>query len=63
MVFFVVPLIPKITVAVSTWPWGVTLPEVSKMTEANQTMPILIPEAEGEGFETAGQRYGRHGLK
>jgi hypothetical protein len=33
------------------------------MTKANQTMPLLVPEAEGEGFEAAKQRYGRHGLK
>ena len=51
------------TAAESSWLWGVTLTEISKMTEANQTMPLLVPEAEGEGFKAAEQRYGRHSLK
>lgn len=33
------------------------------MTETNQAMLFLIPEAEGQGFEAAEQGYGRHGLK
>jgi hypothetical protein len=26
-------------------------PEISKMAETNQPVPLLIPEPEGEGFE------------
>jgi hypothetical protein len=33
------------------------------MAETNQPVPLLIPEPEGEGFETGEQRDGRHGLK
>jgi hypothetical protein len=38
-------------------------PEISKMAETNQPVPLLIPEPEDEGFEAAEQRDGRHGLK
>ena len=33
------------------------------MAETNQTVPLFIQEAEGEGFEAGEQRDGRHGLK
>ena len=33
------------------------------MTETNQTMLFLIPEAESQGFEAAEQGNGWHGLK
>jgi hypothetical protein len=44
-------------------PWGVSLPEISKMAETNQPVTLLIPEPEGEGFEAGEQRDGRHALE
>ncbi len=38
-------------------------PDISKMAETNQPVPLLIPEPEGEGFEAGEERDGRHGLK
>ena len=38
-------------------------PEISKMAETNQPVPLLIPDPEGDGFEAGEQRDGRHGLK
>jgi hypothetical protein len=38
-------------------------PEISKMAETNQPVPLLIPEPEGEEFLTGEERVGRHGLK
>jgi hypothetical protein len=43
--------------------WGVTLPEICKMSETHQTVTLFILEAEGGGFEAGEQRDGRHGLK
>ena len=44
-------------------PWGVSLPEISKLAETNQPVTLLIPEPEGEEFEAGEQRDGRHALE
>ena len=38
-------------------------PDVLKMAETNQPVPILIAEPEGEEFVPGEERDGRHGLK
>ena len=38
-------------------------PEISKMAETNQPVPLPIREPEGDEFEAGEQRDGRHGLK
>ena len=35
----------------------------AKLAVAHQAPPLLVPEPEGEGFETGKQRDGLHGLK
>jgi hypothetical protein len=39
------------------------LPDISKMAETNQPVPLLIAEPEGEGFVPGEKRDGRHGLR